>query len=119
MKLKTLGVLALSACMLTGCGGSGATEIKAEDVFGTWVQTMSDGTETLTLHDDMTYTKVIELGGAFPMTTESTDTWSISGNTISIGYSKYDTVSEYTVTLDGSTMVWDTGDSKITYQKKQ
>lgn len=118
MKLKCLGAALFSMVLLTGCGGSDAEDIKAEDLTGTWVQTLSDGTETLTLYEDMTYTMVIELGGAFPVTTESSDTWSISGNTISINYSKYNTVSTYSVKLDGSTMTWDTGDSTIIYYKQ-
>lgn len=118
MKTRSLFAAMLSLCLLTGCGGPDAAEVKAEDLTGTWVQTLSDGKETLTLNSDMTYTMVIELGGAFPVTTESSDTWSVSGSTISINYSKYNTVSTYTVKLDGNTMTWDTGDSIITYHKK-
>ncbi len=94
------------------------TDIKVEDLTGTWVRTMSDGKDTLTLNSDMTYHKVIELGGSFPVTTESSDTWSVNGSTISINYSDYNTVSTYTVKLDGNKMSWDNGDSVMTYQKK-
>lgn len=118
MKLRDLGVLLMTMSLLNGCGGSDETEISAADVTGTWVQTLSDGTETITLRSDMTYTKVIELVGDFPMTTTSDDTWSFSGNTISLQSSKYNTVSEYTVILEGNTMIWDNGEGQITYQKQ-
>lgn len=118
MKLRDLGVLLMTMSLLNGCGGSDETKISAADVTGTWVQTLSDGTETITLRSDMTYTKVIELVGDFPMTTTSDDTWSFSGNTISIQSSKYNTVSEYTVILEGNTMIWDNGEGQITYQKQ-
>lgn len=118
MKFKRFSAVMLSLCLLTGCGGDDDKEIAVQDLTGTWVQTLSDGTETLTLNSDMTYTKIIELGGAFPVTTTTDDTWSVSGDTISINYSKYDTVSKYTVELDGDKMIWDSGDSKITYNKK-
>ena len=92
--------------------------VSKDELVGTWVQKLSDGTETLTLNDDMTYTKVIELGGSVPVKTTSEDTWSLSGSTITIQNSKYSTSSDYTVTVDDSTMTWVTGDSQIVYEKK-
>ena len=113
-----LTAVALSLCLLTGCGGDKATALNQEELYGTWVQTMSDGTETITLKSDMSYTKVIDLGGAVPAKTTSEDTWSFSGNTITINYAKYGTTSDYTVTIDGSTMTWDNGEKQIVYTKK-
>ncbi|MBP0974050.1 MAG: lipocalin family protein [Oscillospiraceae bacterium] len=118
-RFAILSAAALSLCLLTGCGGEeSAKAVNKDDVVGTWVQTMSDGKETLTLNSDMTYTKVIELDGSASLKTTSEDTWSLSGNTITINYSKYDTTSAYAVTIDGNTMTWDTGDSQIVYTKK-
>jgi hypothetical protein len=122
MKTKKISILtaaALTLCLLTGCGGgNSAKDVSKDELVGTWVQKLSDGTETLTLNSDMTYTKVIDLGGAVPMKTTTEDTWSLSGSTITIQNSKYSTSSAYTVTLDGSTMTWVTGDSQIVYTKK-
>lgn len=118
MKRIAFTAAMLFLCLLTGCGGPGGADLTVQDLTGTWVKTMSDGTETLTLNPDMTYKKVIELGGAYPITSTTTDTWSVSGSTISINYSDYHTVSTYTVALDGSTMTWDNGSAQIVYTKK-
>lgn len=104
------------AFVLTACGGG--DNLTVEQVTGTWVRTMSDGTDTITLNSDMTYHKVIKLTSYPPMETETDDTYSISGDTISINYSDYNTVSEYKVTFEGNTMIWDNGDSQTVYTKK-
>ncbi len=119
MKLQ-LGVTAvLSLCLLTGCGGGdSAKAVRKEDVVGTWVQNMSDCKETLTLNADMTYDKEIKYTSGVAMTSKSHDAWSLNGNTISISYSDFNTTSDYTVTIDGNTMTWVTGDAQIVYTKQ-
>ena len=117
-KWKTMTAAALSLCLLTGCGGGGNTTVTTDQVVGTWVQTMSDCTETMKLNSDMTYDKEIKYTSGVAMTTKSHDTWSLSGNKISISYSDFNTTSEYTVKIDGSTMTWDNGDAQIVYTKK-
>lgn len=110
----TAAVLAVS---LAACGG-GDSGLTVEQVTGTWVRTMSDGTDTITLNSDMTYHKVIKLTSSPPMETVTDDTYSISGDTISINYSDFSTVSEYTVTFEGNAMIWDNGNAQIRYEKQ-
>lgn len=128
-KIASVPALILAAgLLLAGCGAkdddstdtasSYPTEVTVNNLVGSWVETITDGTSTMTLNSDMTYDKVIELGGDFPMTTTSHDTWSLSGDHISINYSDFGTVSEYTVTLEGSIMVWDNGTGQIIYRRK-
>lgn len=120
MKRAVISVLIIIAAviMISGCSGDGGASLTADDVTGTWVQILSDGTETLTLNADMTYEKVIELTSEPPLTTRSGDTYTISGNKIIINYSKYGTSSEYKVTIDGDVMKWDSGSGTIEYRKK-
>ena len=119
-QVKILTAAAIALCLLTGChsGDSSAKSVDRSDIVGTWVQTMADGTETMTFNSDGTYHKVIKLSGAAPVTKESDDTWTLEGASITIQYSAYNTSSQYTVTVDGSTMTWDNGDSQIVYTKK-
>lgn len=118
MKRRIFAIFA-AGMLLTACGGEGGSaELSVDDLTGTWVCELSDGTKTLTLSSDMTYKQVYDLGGAVPMTTETNDTWELSGSKISIHYSDFGTVSDYTMTLDGSTMTWDNGDAQIVYKRK-
>lgn len=119
MKRKAMAAAALTLCLLTGCGGGDdAVSANTEKVVGTWVRTMLDGTETLTLHADMTYDKVIKIGGDVPLTSTSHDTWSLKGDTISIVYSDFDTTSDYKITVEGNTMTWDNGKAQLVYTKQ-
>ena len=117
MKQKALAAAALTLCLLTGCKGGGEA-IDTSKLTGTWERTMLDGTETLTLNADMTYHKVIEIGGDIPMKTTSDDQWSVKGDTLTLKYSDFDTSSSYKVTFEGNTMTWDNGDAQIVYTKK-
>ena len=85
MKKQLLPILTAGTLLLSGCGEDSSTAgIAVSDITGTWVHTDSDGTDTLTLRSDMTYDKHVELGGDFPMSADSSDTWSLSRNVISI-----------------------------------
>ena len=117
-RLKAMTAAALSLCLLTGCGGEESATVTTDQVVGTWVQTMSDCTETMKLNSDMTYDKEIKYTSGAAMTSQSHATWSLNGNKISISYSDFNTTSEYTVKIDGSTMTWDSGDAQIVYTKK-
>ena len=107
--------LAVSAGCSSGGAGGG---LSADDVKGTWIRDLSDGTETLTLNSDMTYKKIIELTSYPPISSETQDTYSLSGDKIQINYSDFGTVSEYTVAIDGNTMKWDNGSAVLEYKKK-
>lgn len=106
-------ILAVTIFAFTGCG---ANEVKLEDVTGTWTRTMSDGTETLVLNSDMTYSKSIALDSGIGSNTN--DTFTLDGDEISITYSEFNKVSKYKVTVDGDTMTWDNGDAQLEYKKK-
>lgn len=122
---KALILLSAAACLLlpAGCGDeteSSAATGSAGGVTGTWVQTTADGYVTLTLSSDMTYHKVITITAPPPMETVTDDTYSVSGSKISINYSAFGTVSEYTYKIEGNTMTWTTASgSVITYVRKQ
>ena len=123
--MKKTFFAAAAACilmLLPACGDeteSSAAACASGGVTGTWVQTLSDGYETLTLNSDMTYQKVITITAPPPMETTSSDTYSVSGNKISINYSAFGTVSEYTYTISGDTMTWkNSSGGKIVYQRK-
>lgn len=108
--------------LLPACGDETASSTSggaSGGVTGTWVQTLSDGYETLTLNSDMTYQKVITITAPPPMETTSGDTYSVSGNKISINYSAFGTVSEYTYTISGDTMTWKSSSGgEIVYRRK-
>jgi hypothetical protein len=118
--MKRFWICAAAALLLTGCGdtdGGAGSAVTVESCVGTWKQELSDGTETLTLKSDMTYDKVIKLGGASPVEKSTHDDWALSGNTISISYSSYGTVSDYTVSFEGGQMIWKDRDSTQTWKK--
>ena len=118
---KTIPCCAAAALLLSGCGsGTGSSksrDISAADIYGTWRQTLSDCTDTIVFKADMTYDRTLSYTSGFAMTSETHDNWSLSGNTISIHYTDYGTVSDYQVTIEGNTMTWVTGDSSIVYTK--
>lgn len=127
--MKHIPLLPFACCLLLcGCGSKSEStaaktytnDLTVSNLSGQWVEAIVDGTETLTLNSDMTYDKLIELGGNFPMSSEYHDTWALDGNKLSIGYSDFGTVSDYTVTLqdDGTTMIWDSGNGTIIYRRK-
>lgn len=98
-------------------GGSGPS-VSLSDLKGTWVKTLPDGTDTITFNDDMTYNKVIDLTSYPPMRPESGDTYELDGSTLKIHYSDFGTVSEYKITISGTTMTWDNGATVQEYRKK-
>ena len=100
----------------TACGGG--KDHSAEEVVGTWVRTLSDGTDTITFHADMTYDKVLRITSQPPMETKTSDTFTFDGDTICINYSQYGTVSEYKVTFSGNKMLWDNGSATLEYVKQ-
>lgn len=111
--------LAAVGLLLSGCAADDVSAgIAVSDLTGTWVLTMSDGTQTLILNSDMTYDKTIKLEGSFPIESEYHDTWSLSGSVISISYQDFGQVSDYLVTLADDTMTWDNG-SSIQIWKRQ
>ena len=117
-RIRTLlltAVIVFCVCM-TACGGG--NDIAVDQVAGTWVRTMSDGTDTITFNKDMTYDKTIALTSAPPVTTNTSGTYSLSGDTISIFYSEYGTSSDYTVTFSGNKMTWDNGNTTLEYVKQ-
>ncbi len=115
-RICTLLLVAVMVLCMSACGGG--NDITVDQVAGTWVRTMSDGTDTITFNTDMTYDKVIALTSSPPVTTTTSDTYSLSGDTISINYSDYGTVSEYTVTFSGNKMIWDNGNSTMEYVRQ-
>lgn len=117
-KVAILSAVALSLCLLTGCGGDKAEALDPADLYGTWGYKIDGGSETLVIRDDGTYHKTVKLSG-YPDTVVD-DKWSLEGADVTIYISEYGTAFTYTVavTEDKNTMVWDNGDNKIIYKKK-
>ena len=118
---KSIVFLIVIACafLLCACGEKkeGSSDLAVSDVAGTWVDDLGDGTETITLREDMTYTKTIILTNPYvEMVTD--DTYSLDGDTITINYSDYGMKSKYTVTISETTMTWDNGSAQIVYTKQ-
>ena len=123
MKMKKYSILtaaAMTLCLLTGCGGGDSKPaIDKADLIGTWTYKIDGGSDTITLKDDDTYHKVVKLSG-YPDTVED-DSWSLEGADVTIYISEYNTAFTYSVAIseDKKTMVWDNGDNRIIYSKKQ
>ena len=117
-QVKILTAAALTLCLLTGCGKEEAPSLNANDLYGTWGYKFDGGSETLVINQDGTYSKVVTMSG-YP-DTKVNDEWSLDGADVTIYISDYNTAFTYTVALseDKHTMVWDNGDNRIVYSKK-
>ncbi len=109
----------LSLCLLTGCGGEKTEALDPNDLYGTWGYKFDGGSETLTLRNDGTYSKLVKMSGYSDTSVD--DTWSLEGADVTIYISEYSTAFTYTVSVseDKTIMVWDNGDNRIIYNKKQ
>ncbi len=116
--MKKVIVLLLSVvCLFTFCACGNSDGLTASDVAGTWVEDLGDGTETLILNEDMTYTKTIVVTNPY-VEMVSEGTYELSGDSIVINYPDYNTSSEYKITLSDTTMTLDSGTSEIVYTKQ-
>ena len=116
---RLIPILTAAALLLAGCGGETekAKSLSASDIYGTWQLQRSDCTDTYTFKADMTYTRKLSYTSGFAMNSETQDSWSLSGDTISIHYTDFGQVSDYQVTIEGNSMTWVTGDSETVYTK--
>ncbi|MCR4645055.1 MAG: hypothetical protein K5695_06570 [Oscillospiraceae bacterium] len=122
MKRRNFAILtaaALSFCMLTGCGGDKEKTLDPNDIYGSWGYKFDGGSESLVIREDGTYSKVVKMSG-YP-DTKVDDAWSLEGSDVTIYISEYNTAFTYTVSVseDKTIMVWDNGDNRIIYNKKQ
>ncbi len=117
-KASILTAAALTFCLLTGCGGEQAAAIDPADLYGTVGYKIDGGSETLTIREDGTYNKVVKVSG-YP-DTKVDDSWELEGSDFTFYISEYNTAFTYTVSLseDKNTMVWDNGDNRLIYTRK-
>ena len=119
-KFTILTSAALTLCLLTGCGGDKAEEaIDPADLYGTWGYKIDGGSETLTIKEDGTYSKVVKVSG-YP-DTKVNDSWTLEGADFTFYISEYNTAFTYTVAIseDKNTMVWDNGDNRLVYSRQK
>ncbi len=117
---RIFAVMAVFFCpvFFAACGSGEGDGLTVEDVSGVWVQSLSDGTKTMELKEDMTYSESIDITSGVPISTTNSDTYRLEGDKIIVNYSDYGMESEYTVEISGDTMKWDNGKAVLEFQRK-
>lgn len=107
-----------AACLITACGSS-KKDIKAEDLYGTWIRDYGGGTESYTFNSNMTYTRSVYKDGNVVSSMNYPDSYRVSENKLYVLDSVLHAENEYEVTINGKSMKWSNGLNTVEYTKSK
>ncbi|GEM_PF-6123253 len=105
-------------CFVTACGSS-TKDIKAEDVFGTWIREYDGKTESYTFNSNMTYTRTVYKDGNVIDSMNYPETYRVDENKIYVLNSALHAENEYEVVMKGDSMKWSNGLNTVEYTKSK
>lgn len=121
--LTLVMMMSLCACGSKNGGGSGkgAKALTAADFEGTWVLKNDEREEKITFKSDMTYHREITLLTPPVVSSSSDETYSVSGNELTIDYhiEGENYPGTFKITINGNEMKWESKTGSIDTYTKQ
>ncbi len=122
MLLKKKGIILialLSMVAVWGCGkDASVSPEELAKVSGTWVKVSGDMTTTYTINSDGTYMEEVYTSGDFPVSMDSSGTYTYDGEKITFTEGDSDYSYSFGVSFDGNDMIFDNEGNQTRYTKK-
>ena len=107
-----------ACCFVTACGSS-TSQLKAEDLYGTWIREYDGKTESYTFNSNKTYTRAVYKNGNLIESTNYAESYRVDENKLYILNSALHAENEYEVTMKGDSMKWSNGLNTVEYTKSK
>lgn len=108
----------ISCIMLfAGCQGS-APSVELSEITGTWVREHSDMKTTYTFNSDYTYEENSSTTSGIIISVDASGTFELKGDEIILHEESSDYEYSYKISIDGTTMYWNTDSAQLEYKKQ-